>query len=85
MSQSARDAAEAQARSRYIIMNIARIGGLGLLLLGVAITRNVLPVQLPWALGAALAVLGLLEFFFLPAIIAKRWKAGDRAKSDQHP
>ncbi|WP_296717162.1 hypothetical protein [Erythrobacter sp.] len=85
MSQSARDAAEAQARRRYIIMNIARIGGLGLLLLGVAITRNVLPVQLPWALGAGLAVLGLLEFFFLPAIIAKRWKAGDRAKSDQHP
>lgn len=84
MSRSARDAAEAQARRRYIIMNAARIGGLGLLLLGVAITRNVLPVQLPWALGAALAVLGLLEFFFLPAIIAKRWKAGDRARDDQH-
>ncbi|MEQ5788989.1 hypothetical protein J3454_13905 [Erythrobacter sp. NFXS35] len=84
MSRSARDAAETQARRRYIIMNAARIGGLGLLLLGVAITRNVLPVQLPWTLGAVLAVLGLLEFFFLPAIIAKRWKAGDRAKGDQH-
>lgn len=74
------DAAEAQARRRYIVMNVARIGGLGLLLLGVAITRDVLPVQLPWALGAGLAVFGLLEFFFLPAILAKRWKAGDRAE-----
>lgn len=80
MIRPVRDAAEAQARRRYIVMNVARIGGLGLLLLGVAITRDVLPVQLPWALGAGLAVFGLLEFFFLPAILAKRWKAGDRAE-----
>lgn len=89
MSRSARDAVEAQARRRYIIMNVVRIGGLGLLLMGVAITRGALPVRLPWALGAGLAVLGLLEFFFLPAILAKRWKAGDRAGAiphdDQHP
>jgi hypothetical protein len=37
-------------------------------------------VKLPWALGAGLAVLGLLEFFFLPPIIAKRWKAGDNKR-----
>lgn len=81
MSRSAPEAAEAQARQRYIIMNVARIGGLALLLLGVAITRDVLPVQLPWALGAGLAVLGLVEFFFLPPMIAKRLKAKDRQRT----
>lgn len=81
MSLSPREAAELQARNRFIVMNVVRVGGLALLLLGVAITRGVLPLQLPWALGAGLAVLGLLEFFFLPSIFAKRWKAGDRAKA----
>ena len=83
MSLSPREAAERQAQQRYIIMNVARVGGLMLLLVGIAITRDQLPVSLPWALGAALAVLGLLEFFFLPAILAKRWKAGDRTRDDQ--
>jgi hypothetical protein len=82
MSLSPREAAELQARNRFIVMNVARVGGLVLLLLGVAIARDVLSVQLPWALGAGLAVLGLLEFFFLPSIIAKRWKAGDRARAE---
>jgi hypothetical protein len=81
MTQSPREAAEAQGLKRYVIMNAARIGGLALVLLGIAITRDLLPVPLPWALGAALAVIGLLEFFFLPPIIAKRWKAGD----NKHP
>lgn len=82
MTLPPREAAEAQALRRYIIMNVARFGGLAILLLGVAITRNVLPVRLPWALGVGIAVLGLLEFFFLPPIIAKRWKAGDRAQAN---
>jgi hypothetical protein len=34
-------------------------------------------IDLPWAAGAMLAVVGMLEFFFLPRLIARRWKAGD--------
>lgn len=77
MTLSPPEATERQARQRYIVMNLARFGGIAILLFGVAITRNVLPVSLPWALGVTLAVIGLLEFFFLPPIIAKRWKAAD--------
>jgi hypothetical protein len=79
MSRSPREAAEAQARNRYIILNAVRFSGLALLMFGIAATRNVLPFQLPWAVGAVLAVAGLLEFFFLPRFIARRWKAGDGA------
>jgi hypothetical protein len=68
--------AEAEARQRYIILNAVRFSGIALVMLGLAIARGLLPV--PWVAGAVLAVAGLLEFFFLPPIIAKRWKAGDR-------
>lgn len=83
MSLSPRETAEKTARNRFMIMNVARIGGLAMLMVGVAITRFVPYSSVEWIVGAALAVMGLLEFFFLPAIIAKRWKAGDRAKDDR--
>jgi hypothetical protein len=76
MSRSPHEAAEAQARQRYLILNFVRFSGIAQVMLGLAIARGLLP--LPWAVGAVLAVAGLLEFFFLPPLIAKRWKAGDR-------
>lgn len=79
MSLSPREAAEKKARYRFFIMSFARVGGLALLLIGVAITRGAVPLSPQWIFGAVLAVLGLLEFFFLPPIIAKRWKAAERA------
>jgi uncharacterized membrane protein YhaH (DUF805 family) len=78
MSLSPRETAEKAARYRFIIMNVARISGLALVMFGIAMTRFSEHLSLQWIVGAALAVLGLLEFFFLPAIIAKRWKAADR-------
>lgn len=75
MSGPSREAAEAQARSRFIILNAVRFGGLALLMFGIASTRNILPFQLPWAVGVVLAVAGLLAFYFLPRFIARRWKA----------
>lgn len=75
MSRSSRDAAESRARQRFIILNALRFGGLGMVLLGVAITRKL--IDLPWAVGAVVAVAGLIEFYFLPRFIARRWNAGD--------
>ena len=74
MSPSQRDIAEAQARQRYIILNLLRFSGIAMLMLGFAIVRGL--IDLPWAVGAVLAVTGMLEFFFLPRFIARRWSAG---------
>ncbi|MGY6551299.1 MAG: hypothetical protein ACXIT4_05315 [Erythrobacter sp.] len=79
-NQSIEEAAEAQARHRYGIMNLARIGGLVLVLLGIAIAQGVVP--LPYFLGVVLAVAGLAEFFFLPPMLARRWKAAERRETD---
>ena len=75
MSRSPHEAAEAEARQRYVILNAVRFSGIALVMLGLVAARGLLP--LPWVVGAVLAVAGLLEFFFLPPIIAKRWKSGD--------
>ena len=67
------DPAEALARKRYIVLNVLRIGSLAAVLLGIAIARGV--VDAPYALGVAMAVTGLLAFFFAPRQLARKWKA----------
>ena len=68
---------EARARQRYLVLNAARLSGLGLVLFGIVIARGVLPFDVPWVVGAVIAVVGLVEFFFLPRLIARRWKSAD--------
>lgn len=75
---------EARARQRYGMMNAVRIGGLVLVLLGIAIAQGV--VALPYPLGVVLAVGGLVGFFFAPPLLARRWKAADRlAETREEP
>lgn len=69
---------ERTAAKRYYLMNGARIGGLAAVLVGLAMTRSVIPG--PFALGAVLAVVGMVAFFFAPPLLAKRWKAGDQSE-----
>ena len=76
MSRSDRDIAEARARSGFIIINLVRFSGVALVMLGFAIVRGV--IDLPYAVGAVIAVAGFFEVFFLPRFIARRWNAGDR-------
>ena len=75
MSRARREIAETRARTRFIMLTALRFGGIAMIMLGFAITRGL--IDLPWAVGAVLAVTGLLEFYFLPRLIARRWKAGD--------
>jgi len=76
MTQSDRDLAEARARNGFIIINLVRFSGVALVMLGFAIVRGV--IDLPYAVGAIIAVAGFFEVFFLPRFIARRWNAGDR-------
>ena len=76
MSRSDRDIAEARARTGFIIINLVRFSGVALVMLGFAIVRGV--IDLPYAVGAVIAVAGFFEVFFLPRFIARRWNAGDR-------
>ncbi len=76
MTMSNREAEEARARSGFIIITALRFGGVAMVMLGFAIVRGI--IDLPYAVGAIIAVLGFFEIFFLPRVIARRWNAGDR-------
>lgn len=69
-------AAEALAKKRFIALNLIRITGLICVLLGVAVAQGV--IDLPRLLGLALAAFGLYDFFFMPRMLAKRWKSPDQ-------
>ncbi|MBA4766942.1 MAG: hypothetical protein H2049_04810 [Porphyrobacter sp.] len=72
MSRSDRDLADARARTGFIIITAARFGGVAMVMLGFAIVRGV--IDLPYAVGAVLAVAGFFEIFFLPRFIARRFR-----------
>ena len=76
MSKSKREIAGARARNGFIIITAVRFGGVAMVMLGFAIVRGV--IDLPYAVGAVIAVAGFFEVFFLPRFIARRWNAGDR-------
>jgi len=82
MSQSDREIAKARADTRarngFIIINVVRFGGVAMVMLGFAIVRGV--IDLPYAVGVVIAVLGFFEVFFLPRFVARRWNAGDRTR-----
>ncbi|RNJ63789.1 MAG: hypothetical protein EDM03_05270 [Porphyrobacter sp. IPPAS B-1204] len=77
MSKSKRDIADARARTGFIIINVVRFGGVAMVMLGFAILRGV--IDLPYAVGAIIAVMGFVEVFFLPRFIARAWNARDDA------
>ena len=83
MSPSPRETVEKTARTRFMIITIIRVMAVAMVLVGIAITRFSPFRSAEWIFGAALAVIGMLEFFVLPAITAKRFKAIDRARGNQ--
>ncbi|MEM6267052.1 MAG: hypothetical protein AAF707_05960 [Pseudomonadota bacterium] len=74
-------AAEARAQRRYIALNAARWGSLLAVIAGIAGARGV--IALPYPLTVALAIGGVIGFFFAPPLLARRFKAHDAAASDE--
>lgn len=70
---------DAQAARRFYVLSGVRIGSILALLLGLAIARSV--VEGPYPLGVALAIGGMLAFFFGPYLLARRWKSSG---TDEH-
>ncbi|QIG54811.1 hypothetical protein G6N82_12195 [Altererythrobacter sp. BO-6] len=70
------DDQEALARKRFMVMNLMRVSGLVLVLLGIAIARGV--IDLPAPVGWVLAAIGLFDFFFVPSLLARSWRKNDR-------
>lgn len=67
---------EKLAKQRFITLQLIRFSGLALVMLGIAISVG--QIDLPAEVGFVISVIGMLEFFFLPWLLAKRWNQESR-------
>ena len=66
--------AEMQAQYRFLVINLCRIIGAIMLVVGLAvIAREALGI--PKAAGYLLFAVGMLNFLLLPVYLSKRWKS----------
>lgn len=67
---------EGLAKRRFAVLNAVRLGGLALVLFGLAVTQGA--IDLPKELGMVFAVFGMLDFFFAPRLLARRWRETEK-------
>ncbi|MES2782926.1 MAG: hypothetical protein V4657_09025 [Pseudomonadota bacterium] len=66
--------AEAQAQYRFLVINLCRITGAIMLVVGLAVIARE-AFGLPKAAGYLLFLVGILDFLLVPVFLAKRWKS----------
>lgn len=67
---------EQRAKSRFIAINALRLTGVVMVLMGIAVLQNA--IDLPEVAAYVLIVLGLVEAFVAPAVLARAWSGNDR-------
>ncbi len=64
---------EEQAKRRFLMLNMVRLGGLITVMLGIGnVNGKLLPAFSPW-LGAVLMIIGAADFFFAPMLLKRKW------------
>jgi hypothetical protein len=63
------------AARRFWILQFMRLTGLALVLAGAMILAG--RIEQSQAVGAALLVIGALDFFAMPVLLARRWKSDE--------
>jgi len=61
------------ARRRFMVLNIIRLSGLGMILIALAIHYG--RIEAPQIVAYVLAAFGVIEFFFVPNILARKWRS----------
>lgn len=65
---------EAQWRNRFILMNLARIGGTAVVMLALLLWQSDVFVEGGSILGFPIAIVGLIASFLAPKYLARRWR-----------
>lgn len=66
--------AETRAQYRFLVINLCRITGAIMLVVGLAVIARE-AFGLPKALGFGLFLIGMIGFMLVPALLSKRWKS----------
>lgn len=65
---------ETKAQQRFLVLNLVRISGAIILVIGLAVIANGV-FGLPVAAGYVLFLIGIIDFMLVPLLLAKRWKS----------
>jgi ABC-type uncharacterized transport system permease subunit len=69
---------EAEWKRRFALYTAARLGGVGIFLLGIAIAYSNLLRLGGWPqVGAAIAIVGVVDSLLLPRVIKRAWERED--------
>lgn len=63
---------DTRARNRFIIIQLVRISGVALVLIGLLVMNG--RINLPREAGFVLAAAGLFEAMLAPLLLARKWK-----------
>ena len=66
--------AETRAQYRFLIINLCRIMGAIMLVVGLAVIARE-AFGLPKAIGYLLFLVGMIGFMLVPVLLSKRWKS----------
>lgn len=79
MSANPHDTANDPAKARFAMLQLVRLGGALLALLGALIAAGTVGwlAALPPQLGYGLLAVGLVDFFAVPPLLARKWKSRD--------
>lgn len=64
-----------RAARRFWLLQFMRLSGLALVLVGAMILAGT--IEQSEAVGAALFVIGAVDFFVMPIVLARRWKSDE--------
>lgn len=67
---------DARAKGRFMVINLMRIGGIAMILMGIAVLQSM--ISLPDWTGYLLIVLGMMETFLVPTLLARVWSSNNR-------
>ncbi len=67
-------AEETRAQYRFLVLNLCRITGAVMLVIGLAVIARE-AFGLPKTAGYLLFVVGMIDFILVPVLLAKRWKS----------
>lgn len=62
-------------KQRFMAIQLMRLTGLALTVLGVAITGGM--IDLPGPVGLVFVAIGVVDFFVMPKVLARRWRTPD--------
>lgn len=65
--------AESLARSRFLVIQLIRLSGLAMLLVGALVVAG--KIDLPRVAGFVLLGIGLVDMLLAPILLARRWKS----------